>query len=45
MTERQRLSEWIAVLDDTYVACLVEVAAVLFADQCGVDVSPWAEYE
>jgi hypothetical protein len=43
MTERQRLSEWIAMLDDTYVACLIEVAAVLFADQCGVDIGAWTD--
>jgi hypothetical protein len=41
MTDRQRLQEWLALLDDAYLPCLVEVAAVLVADQHGMLADDW----
>lgn len=35
MTDLERLFEWTELLDDDGLACLVEVAAVLAADQIG----------
>jgi hypothetical protein len=36
MTDLQRLLEWTDLLDDDRLACLVEIAALLAADQIGV---------
>ena len=36
MTDRARLQEWLDLLDDDYLPCLIEVAAVLVADQYGL---------
>jgi hypothetical protein len=36
MTDLERLLEWTDLLDDDRLACLVEIAAVLAADQIGV---------
>jgi hypothetical protein len=41
--DRQALTDWMELLDDRYLECLIEVAAVLLADQCGFDISPWTE--
>ena len=40
MTDLQRLLEWTELLDDAGLACLVEIAAVLAADQMGVFSDP-----
>ena len=40
MTDLQRLFEWTELLDDDRLACPVEVAAVLAADQIGVYSDP-----
>ena len=40
MTYVDRLLEWTALLDDAGLACLVEIAAVLAADQMGVYWNP-----
>lgn len=40
MTDRERLLEWTDLLDDDRLACLVEIAAVLAADQIGVYADP-----
>ena len=40
MTDLQRLLEWTGMLDDDRLACLVEIAAVLAADQIGVYSDP-----
>lgn len=45
MTDRQRLEEWLALLDETYLPCLVEVAAVLVADQHGLLPNDWEQSE
>ena len=36
MTEQQRLWEFTQLLDEPFVACLVEVAAIVLADQHGL---------
>lgn len=36
MTEAERLLEWVELLDEPAIACLVEVAAILLADQYGL---------
>ena len=36
VSDWDRLSEWVSFLDDSRLACLVEIAAVLAADQIGV---------
>ena len=36
MTEAERLLEWVKLLDEPAIACLVEVAAILLADQYGL---------
>ena len=41
MTDLQRLQEWLILLDDSYLPCLIEVAAVLVADQYGVVDEGW----
>jgi hypothetical protein len=33
--------QWAELLDDDFLACLVEVAAVLAADQCGLVDPDW----
>ena len=43
MTDRQALFEWLGLLDDDYIQCLIEVAGVLFADQNGIDIAPWLD--
>jgi hypothetical protein len=43
MPDRNALNEWIDLLNDSYLSCLIEVAAVLLADQCGLDVESWTE--
>lgn len=40
MTDLVRLLEWTDLLDDDRLACLVEIAAVLAADQIGVYSDP-----
>lgn len=40
MTDLERLLEWTDLLDDDRLACLVEIAAVLVADQMGVYSDP-----
>ena len=40
MTDLERLFEWTELLDDGRLGCLVEVAAVLAADQIGVYSDP-----
>ena len=40
MTDLERLLEWTDLLDDDRLACLVEIAAVLAADQMGVYSDP-----
>ena len=40
MSDWDRLSEWVSLLDDSRLACLVEIAAVLASDQMGVYVDP-----
>jgi hypothetical protein len=40
MSDLHRLLEWTQLLDDDRLACLVEIAAVLAADQMGVYSDP-----
>jgi hypothetical protein len=40
MNDRERLQDWIELLDDDRLTCLVEIAAVLAADQMGVYSDP-----
>lgn len=41
MTEQERLWEFVQLMDTTSVACLVEVAAILLADQLGLTEPDW----
>jgi hypothetical protein len=41
MTDRERLEEWLALLDEAYLPCLIEVAAILVADQHGMLIDEW----
>lgn len=41
MTEQERLWEFVALLDDAFVSCLVEVAALLLTDQHGFTDLDW----
>lgn len=41
MTDMERLLEWASLLDKDFLACLVEVAAVLAADQQGLISPDW----
>jgi hypothetical protein len=43
--DRQALCDWTSLLDERYVECLIEVAAVLLADQYGFDVEPKMGHE
>lgn len=40
MNDWDRLAEWLELLDDDRLACLVEIPAVLAADQVGVYSDP-----
>jgi hypothetical protein len=40
VSDWDRLSEWASLLDDFRLACLVEIAAVLAADQIGARSQP-----
>ncbi len=40
MNDWERLQDWLELLDDGRLACLVEIAAVLAADQMGVYSDP-----
>ena len=41
MNNLARLMQWAELLDDDFLACLVEVAAVLAADQNGLTDPDW----
>jgi hypothetical protein len=41
VNDRQRLEEWVVLLNDDILACLVEVAAVMAADQMGLADPNW----
>lgn len=41
MTEQERLWEFVQLLDEPFVTCLVEVAAVLLTDQHGFAAPDW----
>jgi len=40
LTDTDRLLDWTELLDDDRLACLVEIAAVLAADQMGMYLDP-----
>lgn len=41
MTEQERLWEFVQLMDTAFVACLVEVAAILLTDQLGLTEPDW----
>jgi hypothetical protein len=40
VADRETLIGWIWLLDNDFIECLIEVADILFADQCGLEIAP-----